>query len=181
MIIGLSGKEKSGKDFAAGIIQTLNPGYENKKFAGVLKEVAARMLNCPLEYFESQRIKNAKITGMDMTYREFLVDFGTDVVRGRYGEDFWVKRLFQEFTVFSSWVISDVRFPNEARAIQDEGGILIRLNRPDLKRKPLSQQPITETALDEWDFEFELNCYSGELEGMAKNLKDIMEDEDLLL
>ena len=34
-----------------------------------------------------------------------------------------------------NWIITDVRFPNEAKAIKDKGGILIRVNRDNWKPK----------------------------------------------
>lgn len=48
----------------------------------------------------------------------------------------------------SKWVITDVRFPNEVRRIQELGGIVIRLNRPD---NPIcaGEHP-SETELDDY-------------------------------
>jgi len=46
-------------------------------------------------------------------------------------------------------VITDVRFPNEANAIREAGGILIRIDRADV---PRLDHP-TECALDDYDFD----------------------------
>ena len=45
------------------------------------------------------------------------------------------------------WVITDVRFNNEAEAIKERGGLLIRVNRPDANS---SDTHISETELDEY-------------------------------
>lgn len=64
-------------------------------------------------------------------------------------------------TEYPNWIITDVRFPNEADAIKERGGIIIRVNRkhgyntPDGKWK---EMPIdyheSETALDNYDFDY---------------------------
>ena len=59
-----------------------------------------------------------------------------------------------------NWIITDVRFPNEAKAIKDRGGVVIRVNRPlerlgnsklpKLRHTSITQHP-SETALDDYD------------------------------
>lgn len=63
--------------------------------------------------------------------------------------------------LYPNWIITDVRFPNEADAIKERGGIIIRVNRkhgyntPDRKWKemPLNYHE-SETALDSYDFDY---------------------------
>jgi hypothetical protein len=50
---------------------------------------------------------------------------------------------------YPNWIITDVRFPNEAQAIVDRGGIMIRINRTDKSR--INADHPSETALDNWD------------------------------
>lgn len=50
-----------------------------------------------------------------------------------------------------NWVVTDVRFPNEAKAIADKDGILIRINR--LGVKPVNNHP-SETSLDDYGFDY---------------------------
>ena len=178
-IIGISGKMQSGKDYATGVIQLTNEEFENKKFASALKRTAGVMLHVDPKHFEVDKFKRAMIPQIPgMTYREFLVDLGTNVARNKYNPDFWVNRLFQEFTPFSSWVVSDVRFPNEAMAIADHGGITIRMERPDMKRP--KKQDITETALDGWDFDYVVSVDDGDFMGLHSQILDIMEQESMM-
>ena len=52
----------------------------------------------------------------------------------------------------SNWIITDVRFPNEAQAIKDRGGIVMRVNRP-LDRPGNSKLPkLKHTAVDSTPF-----------------------------
>jgi hypothetical protein len=54
---------------------------------------------------------------------------------------------------YPNWIITDCRFPNEAQAIKDKGGIIIRIDRPGIK--PVNAHP-SETALDNWDFDHKI-------------------------
>lgn len=61
--------------------------------------------------------------------RELLQRFGTEVGRDMFGQDFWIKQLFYEIGYENHFnvVITDVRFDNEAKAILDNGGIVINI------------------------------------------------------
>jgi hypothetical protein len=54
--------------------------------------------------------------------------FGTEVGRQRFGENFWVQQAFDKIQS-TKVVFTDVRFPNEAREIQQYGGQVWRINR----------------------------------------------------
>jgi hypothetical protein len=74
-----------------------------------------------------------------------------------YREDIWAVSLFLDYDPRESWLITDLRFPNEVEEIKRRGGILIRMEgdpcgvRNRSKRDP---NHISETALDSfqgWD------------------------------
>ena len=83
-----------------------------------------------------------------MTAREFMQFFGTDVMRKMY-EPIWVssciKKIQQEQSELA--IIADVRFPNEAKAIEKAGGTLIRLT-----RQTIEDNHSSEVALDDYPF-----------------------------
>lgn len=54
---------------------------------------------------------------------------------------------------YPNWIITDCRFPNEAQAIKDRGGIVIRIDRPGFT--PVNLHP-SETSLDDWDFNYKI-------------------------
>ena len=87
---------------------------------------------------------------ISITPRLLLQTIGTDIVRA-INPDIWINSLFQYYTIsdlalakmrrkgFSpisgfldlpNWIITDVRFPNEAKAIKKKDGLVIRVNRP---------------------------------------------------
>ena len=65
-----------------------------------------------------------------MTAREVLQFVGTDIFRRMY-EPVWVKLLINKIKEDSPLVavIADCRFDNEAQAVKDEGGTIVRLTR----------------------------------------------------
>lgn len=65
-----------------------------------------------------------------MTAREVLQFVGTDIFRRMY-EPVWVKLLINKIKEDSPLVavIADCRFDNEAKAVKDEGGTIVRLTR----------------------------------------------------
>lgn len=83
-----------------------------------------------------------------MTAREFMQFFGTDVMRKMY-EPIWVnaciKKIQQEQSGLA--IIADVRFPNEAKAIEDAGGKVVRLT-----REVHEDNHSSEVALDDYPF-----------------------------
>lgn len=65
--------------------------------------------------------------------RELLQRLGTQVGRELFGENFWVEQLFRRAHregKLDRLVITDCRFENEAHAVLDRGGIVVRVARP---------------------------------------------------
>ena len=67
----------------------------------------------------------------NFTPRYALQIMGTDILRNNFHQDIWFLTLRNRIrkNPDQAVVISDVRFPNEIKFIQDQGGILIRVNR----------------------------------------------------
>jgi hypothetical protein len=219
MIIGISGKIKSGKDAIGKIIQMLAQGidsntqikdyvkgtnitgfdWEIKKFADKLKDIVCLLINCTREELEDRDFKEKELgkewwyytdslfnstdseqnlysyskyhrqlkNDLDfyiikLTPREILQLLGTEAGREIIHPNIWVNALFSEYTKSSNWIITDVRFPNEIKAIKDKGGIVIRVERDDLLRLGYLDKNAhkSETALDDykdWDYTIKNN------------------------
>lgn len=95
-------------------------------------------------------IKDAE--GNYYTIRQLLQKFGTEVGRS-ISPNLWVDALMNDYIKAKSdgyeedWIVTDVRFRNEAEAIRENGGILIRLNR----NTGFNDQHSSETALDDYE------------------------------
>ena len=94
-------------------------------------------------------IKDAE--GNYYTIRQLLQKFGTEVGRN-ISPNLWVDALMNDYIKAKldgyekDWIVTDVRFENEAEAIRKNGGILIRLNR----NTGFNDQHSSETALDNY-------------------------------
>lgn len=111
--------------------------WEKHAFADKLKECASTILGVPRFMFESGEFKESFTSlplsnkeGEPMTNREFLQYFGTEVGRN-IDKDLWIKALMYSYgrDKESHWIIPDVRFPNEADAIRNAGGVLWKIER----------------------------------------------------
>lgn len=142
-VIGLTGYAQSGKDTAAGFL--VEAGWTKLAFADPLR-AAVFALN-PIIYSEGPSQGNAEhhyvhvqdainSYGYEFTkakypeYRELLQRMGTEVGRDQFGENFWVERVTSQFKPGGKYVVSDVRFPNEANAVRGHGGKVFRIFRP---------------------------------------------------
>lgn len=154
-LVGISGKKGSGKSTLAkklildAQVETANLiNYKQMSFANTLKEMAAVAIGCSRVSLNEETFKQQPVPfAPDVTIRKVLQVLGTEVGR-QLDPDFWVKRLFADWSKSQFWVIDDVRFPNEVKAIQDRGGIVIRLNAAGLDTHDAHP---SEIALDNYD------------------------------
>lgn len=176
-------------------------GWEIKKWAGKLKTMASLLTGIPKKMFEDQEFKHTELgpewsykkvneTGeyfdTRMTVRELLQRLGTDAMREGLHENTWVNALMSDYietydittdvTAYPNWIITDTRFPNEAQAIKDAGGIVIRVDRPGVKA--INSHP-SETGLDNWNFDYKI-MNGSDITSLMFSLEIILEKEDLL-
>lgn len=170
MIIGLNGYAKSGKDEVAKAIADINKLWEIKKFSSKLKTIASILTGYHEDRFEDQYFKNTNLIGWGMTAREFLQKLGTESVRDVLHPDAWVNALFSNYAYHDKWVITDCRFPNEAEAIKDRGGIIVRVNRTGVK--PINNHE-SETSLDDYDFDWIIEN-NGTIDDLKETVKILM-------
>lgn len=107
-----------------------------------------------------------------MTPRKLLQLIGTECGRNIIHPNIWVNASMSGYSGESNWIFTDVRFPNEADAIRNRGGILIRTKRfMELETK--AQHP-SETALDnytDWDYVIE---NTGSIEELTEKVRQIL-------
>ncbi len=123
------------------------------------------------------------------TYRWFLQTFGTEVGRS-IQKDIWVNSLFSEYMAinvekradiggaidysdcnFPNWIISDLRFLNEAKAIKDRNGIIIKVKRG----LESTETHISEIELHKIIPDYEINN-NGNIEELYKSVSTILNE-----
>jgi hypothetical protein len=77
---------------------------------------------------------------------------------------------------YPNWIITDTRFPNEAQAIKDKGGIIIRVDRPGVK--PINDHP-SEIGLDDWKFDYRIANIS-DIYTLKETIREILKHAKLL-
>lgn len=125
-----------------------------------------------------------------MTVRQFLQELGTDACRAHIHPSIWVNALFADYKLeryqfngalaafrWPKWIITDLRFPNEAKGIRSRGGITIRVNRvlPGVEYPTLESLHPSETSLDDYKFDYVIDN-TGTLAELMEKVQDIMSD-----
>lgn len=156
LIIGFGHKRQRGKDTGADhvvdfLVQRHKCSARRDFFARSLKEGIGKYvfgLNEDQLYGE---LKTAIDDFWNLTPRDILQRSGTEAMRDTFGPDIWVKTVLRRIhqDPKTHVVISDVRFPNEAQAIREWGGVLIKVKR-DIDFLAGVDEHASETALDDW-------------------------------
>ena len=122
-----------------------------------------------------------------MSVRDFLQKLGTDALRMGLHDNVWVNALMADYQpldfdslteaeIMPNWVITDTRFPNEAKAIKDKGGIIIRIDRPGVD--PINDHP-SEVGLDSWNFDYKIANVS-DVFALSQTVENILKHHKLL-
>jgi hypothetical protein len=161
-ILGLAGYARSGKDTAGNALA--EQGWKRIAFADVLREFAYTLnpviqsdhgFYTPLRWIIDEYGWNGyKRTQWAEGVRDLLQRLGTECGRELISQNIWVDATFNRMDPNFNYVISDVRFPNEASAILAHGGSMLRIERPGVG--PANGHK-SETALDDWAFDSILN------------------------
>lgn len=160
-LIGLSGYARSGKDTAGRALVDL--GWERRSFADRLREfLLALDPIAHLGIYAHRRLSDVVAdfgweTAKDNIpeVRALLQRCGTEAGRVVLGENVWVDATLRDLDPAQPVVITDVRFPNEAAAIQEAGGIVVRIERAGVGPTVGADGTIhaSETAMTTWPFD----------------------------
>ena len=126
MIIGISGKKRSGKDTVYELIRMLKQGdgiYPLRAaFGDQIKEEVAGVTGVDVDHIEEHKER----------FRPMLQWWGADFRRHYKGENYWLDKMLAKMKTITGkevLVITDVRYPNEAELVKKAGGIMIRVER----------------------------------------------------
>lgn len=174
-IIGLAGRKESGKTELALICNEY--GYKTISFATPLKTLIANLLGITIKQVnELKKVNNTYVLqNMDLIFlsketdipldivkekcgeksfkntRELMQYIGTDLIR-EYNPNWHVNKTKETILLDKeqSYVIDDVRFPNERKMIEELGGTCWFIVRPKLDNV---SNHLSETALKWQEFE----------------------------
>jgi hypothetical protein len=105
--------------------------------------------------------------------RTLMQNYGTDV-RRKDDHDYWVKQWVKGSANISNIVTDDIRFKNEAQALRGQGGIIVRLTRPDVET---GGDHVSETEQLEIISDYQIACGKGDLDILYNKLDEIISKE----
>ena len=164
MIIGISGKKRSGKDTIYELVKKRAGGFVIRAaFGDQIKEEVAQVTGVEVGHIEENKER----------FRPMLQWWGADFRRHYNGESYWLDRmLFRMRSIRDPkvLVITDVRYPNEAELVKKVGGILLRVDR----ETGLNDAHSSENLLDSFcDFDYRLEN-NGTLEDLEEKVARIV-------
>ena len=159
-IIAFAGRKQSGKTTCSEFISNKYQSFGASKiynFADPLKnDLCIGILGLTYDQcYGSDDYKNTLTDcywdNKQMTAREVMQFIGTDVFR-KMRNDVWTSATINRIHLDKPdlAIIADCRFPNEVEAIQNAGGLVIKL-----MRNPYNSDHLSETALDEQNYNIE--------------------------
>lgn len=186
-------------EIAPGYVYT-ESDWELKKYADKLKDIVCMLIGCTRKQLEDNEFKNAPLNsdwddshGIS-TPRELLQVLGTDCGRDMIHTNIWTNALFADYKpiggkmianpkpehlVYPSWIITDMRFPNELSYIKAKGGITIRVNTTRFIYNGKVSNHVSETALDNSTFDYVIDN-SGTFDELVEHVREILVREGVI-
>lgn len=184
-LVGVIGRAQHGKTSIGQVLEQYH-GFRPVAFADALRDAMLKLdpivifhgppRNEVLTYSDVMRelgYEEAKRTIPEV--RRLLQVLGTEVVRDLVGENAWVdaldRTIFDDEDDLEQFVITDVRFPNEANYVRRNKGILIKVVRPNFDNDvPLHA---SERYVDELPFDY-MVTNDGSLDDLAFRVEKVM-------
>lgn len=122
----------------------------------------------------------------EMTGRDFLQKLGTEAIRDGLHPDAWMNAVMSgykcvcnncrptECNQMPKWIITDLRFPNEMRAIKERNGITIKI----ISVREQKMNHYSEIALEGASFDYYIDN-SGSMQELLEQLKHILKLEKI--
>ena len=170
MLIGISGKMGVGKNFISENI-----------IMDILNKLIGNIRIFPISFADQMKVElgirdkrfNYENLFINKTLetRRGLQEYGTERCRKIYGENIWINSVEMWMKIYQDrlpktenpiFIISDVRFKNEAKWIEEKKGLLIRINakirnEERKKQENINIEHISETDLDNYKFKNIIN------------------------
>lgn len=142
LLLGLLGRAGAGKTTVANHLEA-EWAFEAIGFADPILAMVLTLFHeagVDSAWATERVLKDQPTCELGVSYRRLAQTLGTDWGRRLMGHDFWLQVAAHKLRVarlhHGNVVVSDVRFPNEAQWVLDEGGVLVRITRPGLPPLP---------------------------------------------
>ena len=137
--IGLCGRAGSGKDTVRSILE-MHHDFAGLAFAEPIRAMLRELLTsngCSDDYITRRELKETAIPGLGISYRQMAQTLGTEWGRQQLGGNFWLNvanTYLADLRTqgYRRFVVSDVRFANEAEWVRQQGGLVWLIDRPGI-------------------------------------------------
>ena len=168
-IVAFGHRRRVGKNTAAMMLEKEFHNDRNRKIAGTyvklasfatkLKDISYQLYSwaglMPEEFYEDFPEKKEEVLPLlGMTPREIWIKLGTPAIREQVYDDTWVDCTLRGPQNCDILIITDLRFPNEVKKVQDLGGYCIKINRPEIPKATDVADCALESCMD-WDYVIE--------------------------
>jgi hypothetical protein len=184
-LIGLTGRKGHGKDTVASML--VERGYTQLRFADPLKNMLRAFystVGVPERDIERRMEGDLKeetcgfLSGK--TPRYAMQTLGFEWGRGYIDDQFWIttlqRRAWQCRIKRENVVVSDVRFPNEAAAVAEMGGMIVRIDAGDRVPQNEHSNHASETEIDGLATDFVLDN-SGSLAQLSSKVAALLDND----
>lgn len=152
-LIGLSGKTGSGKDTLADFVCSMDPRFRKVAFADAYRKSISVLTGVPLSILQTHEGENTFCPKLCLTPGQIMQHSITDARRHRNKGVDYLERMLHDIGSEEYVIITDVHFKDEAKAIKQVGGFMVRVegdptNISGISTKDLSHQ--SEISLDNY-------------------------------
>lgn len=176
-LIGFTGPKHVGKSTAAKMLSNIHPSHRlNFKDA-----LIAELKTCYKDLlYELSLIYDGPDGDFDWLFehkppavRALMKNHGTDFRRGKNKKHWVVEWSINYANNYypDSVIVDDVRFINEAEELRKYGGVIIRLERDDVKT---TDTHVSETQMKQITPDYTIKCKKGDFTCLEKELRSIL-------
>lgn len=136
-LIGLTGYAGTGKDTVRKMLE--DAGYRGFALADPIRSMLRDLLlksGITDDYIDSRELKETIIPELGVSYRHMAQSLGTEWGRSM-DTNFWLRiagaYLYEQYELgCNAFCVSDIRFANECEWVRERGGVIWRIDRPDV-------------------------------------------------
>lgn len=178
MIIGFTGKMRTGKSTACAIVKDILPNTMSVNMKdGLVAEMRERLPDVLERLGAVYTMSTDELfTVKPPVMRALMQNYGTEV-RRTDDPSYWINKWkdtaieMLETGAADHIVVDDVRFLNEAKAVTDMGGIIVRVVRNDVSNKDIHQ---SETEMDDIIADVTITAQQANFKLLEKNLEEVI-------